>query len=70
MNTKTITLTIVVVAVAAALALAPSLSYTGALAKKSCTTGASDNPCNGNTRDTPAATCSNPQGKPVNCNGS
>jgi hypothetical protein len=69
MTTKKLTLAIIIL-VAAALALAPSLSYTGALAKKSCTTGASDNPCNGNTRDTPAATCSNPTGKEVNCNGS
>jgi hypothetical protein len=67
MTTKKIMLAIIIVAVAAALALAPSLSYTGALAKKSCTTGESSNPCNENTRETPAATCTNPQGKEVPC---
>jgi hypothetical protein len=43
MNTKTLTLAIVIVTVAAALALAPSVSYNGALAKKTCETGNSGN---------------------------
>ena len=70
MAVKKLTLAIIIIAVAAALALAPSLSYTGALAKKSCTTGESNHSCNDSNKDTPAAHCSNPKGKEVNCNGS
>ena len=66
MNTKTLTLAIVIVAVVAA--LAPSVSYNGALAKKTCETGNSGK-CNQHAIGTPSTTCSNPKGKEVNCNG-
>ena len=68
MNTKTLTLAFVIVAIAAALALAPSLSYNGALAKKSCETGNSGK-CNQHAIGTPSTTCTNPTGKEDNCNG-
>lgn len=71
MNTKQLTLAIIIVAAIAAVALAPSLSTTtNALAKKSCTVGGSNNPCNEHNRNTPAAHCKNPVGKEVNCHGS
>jgi hypothetical protein len=69
MNTKKLTLAIAIVAAAVSLLIAPSMTATGALAKKECNIGQSDNDCNEHNEDTPAAHCENPQGKEVNCKG-
>jgi hypothetical protein len=71
MNIKQLTLAILIVAATVAVALAPYLSTTttNALAKKTCTVGNSNNPCNEHNRSTPAAHCRNPVGKEVNCHG-